>query len=470
MSHHWDAPFNTSSRDAPKVFPGDLSWNMDLLVSSFIVGPLHDILSYTLPTMHGSRSDPPPAVISNRDQVRAISFLAIAIQLGAMVLIGYRSWKSIHWISEASECRLAALLIVVESDILYSITTTFLFGLSSSNFAAIFAVGLGLISKMAFFERSPEELSWFRELVDWNSSLKQEATEKYLLARNERTQISQPCFKRSTICPPRRTRGLNHIMKRSRTDWIKQDVASLQEFQSFFSVQQATTPSPLRFARRTANPVGLGTPPPAGDTQYVRGLRPILPVPAPYRANQLIGDGGKWVCGMERVAGQEECVVYSFRINGESSFEAALLERRQVIKCGGMTLPWTAFDPEIENTPNLKERGRKAHGPVDSPEYYTLDALMQLSGHTFIDRLKTDVEGAEFDTLTAFLAAHKPLSPFSSTTLLIGQLPRSGWPFWPKAILVYVNYNQEETKPGRALVYEYPWESSPRLQGSGRSR
>ncbi|KAH9069680.1 hypothetical protein EDB83DRAFT_2368938 [Lactarius deliciosus] len=85
-------------------------------------------------------------------------------------------------------------------------------------------------------------------------------------------------------------------------------------------------------------------------------LRPILPV---------IGDGGKWVCGMERVAGQEECVIYSFRINGESSFEAALLERRQVIKCGGMTLPWTAC---IENTPNLKE------------QYYTLDALMQLSG------------------------------------------------------------------------------------------
>ncbi|KAH9069667.1 hypothetical protein EDB83DRAFT_2518027 [Lactarius deliciosus] len=147
MSHHWDAPPpNTSSRDAPKVFLGDLSWNMDLLVSSFIVGPLHDILSYTLPAMHGSRSDPPPAVISNRDQVRAISFLAIAIQLGAMVLIGYQFWKSIHWISKASECRLAALSIVVESDILYSITTTFLFELSLLNSAAIFAMRLGLIS------------------------------------------------------------------------------------------------------------------------------------------------------------------------------------------------------------------------------------------------------------------------------------------------------------------------------------
>ncbi len=60
----------------------------------------------------------------------------------------------------------------------------------------------------------------------------------------------------------------------------------------------------------------------------------------------MLGDGGKWVCGMERIAKQEKCVIYSFGasnlasslaarglivgcagINGESSFEAALLER-----------------------------------------------------------------------------------------------------------------------------------------------
>ena len=43
-------------------------------------------------------------------------------------------------------------------------------------------------------------------------------------------------------------------------------------------------------------------------------------------------------------------------------------------------------------------------------------------GHTFIDVLKIDIEGAEFDTLTSFLEAHKPTGPFSSTTLPIGQL------------------------------------------------
>ncbi|KAH9169070.1 hypothetical protein EDB89DRAFT_1987964 [Lactarius sanguifluus] len=168
---------------------------------------------------------------------------------------------------------------------------------------------------------------------------------------------------------------------------------------------------------------------------------------------------------MVRVAGREECVIYSFRASNLTSYLAPKRQivgcacrhqrrRRQVIKCGGMTLPWTAaqFDPEIENTPNLEERAhffswalgsRNVHGPDDSPEAlyprcahaaerwaclsHSLVAFHRLvlrenPGHAFIDLLKIDVEGAEFDTLTAFLAAHKPLSPFSSTMLLIGQL------------------------------------------------
>ncbi|KAH9051829.1 hypothetical protein EDB87DRAFT_647253 [Lactarius vividus] len=47
---------------------------------------------------------------------------------------------------------------------------------------------------------------------------------------------------------------------------------------------------------------------------------------------------------------------------------------------------------------------------------------MKLNGDTFVNVLKNDVNGAEFDTLTTFLATHKPLSLFSSTTLPIGQL------------------------------------------------
>ena len=54
-------------------------------------------------------------------------------------------------------------------------------------------------------------------------------------------------------------------------------------------------------------------------------------------------------------------------------------------------------------------------------------------GYTLIDVLKIDIEGAEFDTLTTFLAAHKSVSPFSSTTLRIGQLQlelHAVWRLW----------------------------------------
>jgi hypothetical protein len=69
-----------------------------------------------------------------------------------------------------------------------------------------------------------------------------------------------------------------------------------------------------------------------------------------------MGDGGKWVCGLERyaepfslmkkpkitnmrahnrIAEKPDCVVYSMGVNGESSFEAAVLERTSGCKIWG---------------------------------------------------------------------------------------------------------------------------------------
>jgi len=81
------------------------------------------------------------------------------------------------------------------------------------------------------------------------------------------------------------------------------------------------------------------------------------------------------------------------------------------------------------------------HEEGDNPKYWTLDSLMKLNGacsrslspiqslfrcetnfifppigHTFIDILKIDIEGGEFDSLASFLASH------ADGELPIGQL------------------------------------------------
>ena len=56
--------------------------------------------------------------------------------------------------------------------------------------------------------------------------------------------------------------------------------------------------------------------------------------PCPYFVERLgkMGEGGKWICGVDRLAqlggtpegkqAKRGCVVYSFGVNGDSSFEA----------------------------------------------------------------------------------------------------------------------------------------------------
>jgi hypothetical protein len=77
--------------------------------------------------------------------------LSIATQFGATVLIGYRFWKTIRWTSKGIRAsRLSVLWILVESGALYSVTTIFLLGFSSTNTGAIFAASLGQISVRVF--------------------------------------------------------------------------------------------------------------------------------------------------------------------------------------------------------------------------------------------------------------------------------------------------------------------------------
>jgi len=129
----------------------------------------------------------------------------------------------------------------------------------------------------------------------------------------------------------------------------------------------------------------------------------------------VIGDGGKWACGVARVAKQDKCVIYSFGVSHESSYEAALLRRLPNCEVWGYDYSVVQWGPEISDDPELRNRahfqawalgGTDRHGENDNPKYWTLDSLMKLNGHTFIDILKIDIEGGEFDALTALVEAH----------------------------------------------------------------
>ena len=110
-----------------------------------------------------------------------------------------------------------------------------------------------------------------------------------------------------------------------------------------------------------------------------------------------MGDGGKWVCGLERIAQQDSCVVYSFGINNESSFEAALLRAAPRCQVWGYDFSVPNFGPEITEDPDLRSRSHfrswglgsaDNYGPGANPPFYTLQTLMAMNGHSFIDVLK----------------------------------------------------------------------------------
>ncbi|KZS98537.1 hypothetical protein SISNIDRAFT_448803 [Sistotremastrum niveocremeum HHB9708] len=189
-----------------------------------------------------------------------------------------------------------------------------------------------------------------------------------------------------------------------------------------------------------------------------------------------LGDGGKWVCGLSRVATKPDCVVYSVGINHESSFEAEVLERTTGCQIWGYDFSVSQFGPEIPASLSYRTHffpyglsGSDRHGPDDEQKMYTLQTLMKMNGHTFIDILKIDIEAWEFDTLTSLIQAYHsqnlPL-PFGQLQLEIHAWHKSFpeylqfWeglekmglrPFWTEPNLVYQNYNRGEA----AALAEY---------------
>ncbi|KIM32136.1 hypothetical protein M408DRAFT_214418 [Serendipita vermifera MAFF 305830] len=201
-------------------------------------------------------------------------------------------------------------------------------------------------------------------------------------------------------------------------------------------------------------------------------VTPTFSCPFPVRRIGTLGDGGKYVCGFHRVTQgrgpERQCVVYSFGVSDESSFEAEILASTNNCQVYGYDFSVKHWGPQLHNNPAYDGRVHfepyKLGGKDDSfsiPEVHTLGGLMQMNGHTFIDILKIDIEGSEFDLLNTLLDAHfasgnnEPL-PFGQLQLEIHlwhnnlnfnefltfweRLEKAGLrPFWTEPNLIWVN-------------------------------
>ncbi|RAL58986.1 hypothetical protein DID88_009015 [Monilinia fructigena] len=128
----------------------------------------------------------------------------------------------------------------------------------------------------------------------------------------------------------------------------------------------------------------------------------------PWEMERLgrLGEGGWWICGISKFAkGKKPCVVYSFGVGNDSSFEAEILGRTKCEIWGyDQDVPGFNFGPEVTE----EMRGRAhferngANGATDEANrLFTIQELMKRNGHDYIDILKTDIEYSEYNALSS---------------------------------------------------------------------
>ena len=140
-----------------------------------------------------------------------------------------------------------------------------------------------------------------------------------------------------------------------------------------------------------------------------------------------ISDGGKVLCNLGAVARNRDCVVFSFGVRDDVTFEEELMRKTRCTIY--------AFDPSVAALPNgatvmrhgncaAAEGGEEGEGggsiqfekiglgssnvvAKKSTDYnlQTLETLMRAKGVTTIDLLKVDIEGSEWDVFRQLAAA-----------------------------------------------------------------
>ncbi|KAG7121618.1 hypothetical protein HYQ45_014452 [Verticillium longisporum] len=139
-----------------------------------------------------------------------------------------------------------------------------------------------------------------------------------------------------------------------------------------------------------------------------------------------MGDGGKWVCGMSRYVdfpADRQCIIYSFGVRDESSFENEMLSRTN---CTVWAYDFSVVDfgEQLETWNRDRAHFLQAGiaGKTDktkNPPFYSIAELMKMNNHEYIDILKMDIEFAEFEAMDG-LSDDFPLA--QGLELPIGQL------------------------------------------------
>ena len=120
-----------------------------------------------------------------------------------------------------------------------------------------------------------------------------------------------------------------------------------------------------------------------------------------------IGDGGKWICEVQGALQRRNCVVYSLGSNMDTSFEEGIIKHTV---CDIHTFDHSLLPEQRAAIHQISSRlsfypvkiglGRSRNS---TEQEKSIQTIMSELSHSWIDVLKMDIEGGEWDVLEALI-------------------------------------------------------------------
>ncbi|KAF9287612.1 hypothetical protein BGZ74_001044 [Mortierella antarctica] len=137
-----------------------------------------------------------------------------------------------------------------------------------------------------------------------------------------------------------------------------------------------------------------------------------------------IYDGGKWICGMSLYEDRPraKCIIYSFGVSFETSFESEMLERTDC-EIFAYDASVTGMGAQMDSNPRVTFKqyfiGHENKVDANGITWKTLRALMKENGHDWIDILKVDIEGWEYLAFSAIMDDFPETLPFGQLQMKV---------------------------------------------------